>query len=405
MGKSLRVAYGEALVKLGQKNDKIVALDADLAHATMSATFAEAFPDRFFNAGIAECNMMGMAAGFAHTGYIPFASTFALFGTGRAYEIIRNSIAYTNTNVKFGLSHSGLSVGEDGGSHQSIEDVALMREMPNMTIFVPCDPTEMEKAVFAAAEIDGPVYIRVARPVCEDITTEDTPFIPGKANILKDGNDVCIITMGLMVPIALKAAEMLEAEGISAAVVNMHTVKPIDAETILAMNEKCKGIVTAEEHSVIGGLGSAVAEVLAGHDGAKFERVGIQDKFGKSGKPDELFAAYGLTAENIVEKCKPANDITGINNLERHNKTDELFVLVAGSCTLIYANEVEGGLDIKAVKMEPNKVYNIPATLWHNTVTCKDTKMILIEDSNTSMDNSDILDLKEDQIAAIKALV
>jgi len=270
MGKSLRVAYGEALVKLGQKNDKIVALDADLAHATMS----------------------------------PFASTFALFGTGRAYEIIRNSIAYTNTNVKFGLSHSGLSVGEDGGSHQSIEDVALMREMPNMTIFVPCDPTEMEKAVFAAAEIDGPVYIRVARPVCEDITTEDTPFIPGKANILKDGNDVCIITMGLMVPIALKAAEMLEAEGISAAVVNMHTVKPIDAETILAMNEKCKGIVTAEEHSVIGGLGSAVAEVLAGHDGAKFERVGIQDKFGKSGKPDELFAAYGLTAENIVEKCK-----------------------------------------------------------------------------------------------------
>ena len=163
----------------------------------------------------------------------------------------------------------------------------------------------MEKAVFAAAEIDGPVYIRVARPVCEDITTEDTPFIPGKANILKDGNDVCIITMGLMVPIALKAAEMLEAEGISAAVVNMHTVKPIDAETILAMNEKCKGIVTAEEHSVIGGLGSAVAEVLAGHDGAKFERVGIQDKFGKSGKPDELFAAYGLTAENIVEKCFP----------------------------------------------------------------------------------------------------
>ena len=284
MGKSLRVAYGEALVKLGQKNDKIVALDADLAHATMSATFAEAFPDRFFNAGIAECNMMGMAAGFAHTGYIPFASTFALFGSGR--------------------SHSGLSVGEDGGSHQSIEDVALMREMPNMTVFVPCDPTEMEKAVFAAAEIDGPVYIRVARPVCEDITTEDTPFIPGKANILKDGNDVCIITMGLMVPIALKAAEMLEAEGISAAVVNMHTVKPIDAETILAMNEKCKGIVTAEEHSVIGGLGSAVAEVLAGHAGAKFERVGIQDKFGKSGKPAELFAAYGLTAENIVEKCK-----------------------------------------------------------------------------------------------------
>lgn len=304
MGKSLRVAYGEALVKLGAKNEKVVALDADLAHATMSATFAAAYPDRFYNMGIAEANMMCAAAGFAHTGYIPFASTFALFGSGRAYEQIRNSICYTNANVKFAFSHSGLSVGEDGGSHQSIEDIALMREMPNMTVFVPCDPKETEKAVMAAAEIDGPVYIRVARPVCEDITEEDTPFIPGKANMMKDGNDVCIITAGLMVPIALKAAEELEKEGISAAVVNMHTIKPIDAEIILEMNKKCKGIVTAEEHSVIGGLGSAVAEVLAGNAGAKFERVGIQDKFGKSGKPDQLFAAYGLTAENIVAKCK-----------------------------------------------------------------------------------------------------
>lgn len=304
MGKSLRVAYGEALVKLGAKNEKVVALDADLAHATMSATFAAAYPDRFYNMGIAEANMMCAAAGFAHTGYIPFASTFALFGSGRAYEQIRNSICYTNANVKFAFSHSGLSVGEDGGSHQSIEDIALMREVPNMTVFVPCDPKETEKAVMAAAEIDGPVYIRVARPVCEDITEEDTPFIPGKANIMRDGNDVCIITAGLMVPIALKAAEELEKEGISAAVVNMHTIKPIDAEIILEMNKKCKGIVTAEEHSVIGGLGSAVAEVLAGNAGAKFERVGIQDKFGKSGKPDQLFAAYGLTAENIIEKCK-----------------------------------------------------------------------------------------------------
>lgn len=304
MGKSLRVAYGEALVKLGAKNEKVVALDADLAHATMSATFAAAYPDRFYNMGIAEANMMCAAAGFAHTGYIPFASTFALFGSGRAYEQIRNSICYTNANVKFAFSHSGLSVGEDGGSQQSIEDIALMREMPNMTVFVPCDPKETEKAVMAAAEIDGPVYIRVARPVCEDITEEDTPFIPGKANIMRDGNDVCIITAGLMVPIALKAAEELEKEGISAAVVNMHTIKPIDAEIILEMNKKCKGIVTAEEHSVIGGLGSAVAEVLAGNAGAKFERVGIQDKFGKSGKPDQLFAAYGLTAENIIEKCK-----------------------------------------------------------------------------------------------------
>ena len=304
MGKSLRVAYGEALVKLGAKNDKVVVFDADLAHATMSCLFADAYPDRHYNMGIAEANMMCAAAGFAHTGYIPFASTFALFGSGRAYEQIRNSIAYTNANVKFGFSHSGLSVGEDGGSHQAIEDVALMREIPNMTVFVPCDPAETEKAVFAAAEIDGPVYIRVARPVVEDITTEDTPFIPGKANIMKDGTDVCIIAMGLMVPKALEAAKLLEAEGISAAVVNMHTVKPIDKETVLAMNEKCKGIVVAEEHSVISGLGSAVAEVLARHNKTKVKFVDIQDKFGKSGKPDDLFKAYGLTAENIAAKAK-----------------------------------------------------------------------------------------------------
>lgn len=304
MGKSLRVAYGEALVKLGEKNDKVVVLDADLAHATQTCMFKEKFPERHFNMGIAEANMMCAAAGFAHTGYIPFASTFALFGAGRAYEQIRNSICYTNCNVKFGFSHSGLSVGEDGGSHQSIEDIALMREMPNMTIFVPCDPAETEKAVMAAAKINGPVYIRVARPVCEDITTADTPFIPGKANVMREGKDVCIISCGLMIPKALEAADRLKEEGISAAVVNMHTIKPIDADTILKMNESCRAIVTLEEHSVIGGLGSAVAEVLAGHAGAKFARIGIQDKFGKSGKPDQLFEAYGLTAENVMAKSK-----------------------------------------------------------------------------------------------------
>lgn len=304
MGKSLRVAYGEALAKLGAQNDQVVALDADLAHATMSSIFADKFPDRFFNMGIAEANLMGAASGFAHSGYIPFASTFALFGAGRAYEVIRNSIAYVNANVKFGFSHSGLSVGEDGGSHQSIEDIALMREMPNMTILVPCDPAETEKAVFAAAEIDGPVYIRVARPVVDDITAADTPFIPGKANVMREGNDVCLISCGLMIPVALKAAEQLAAEGIQAAVVNMHTIKPIDREAILEANQRCKAIVTIEEHSVIGGLGSAVAEVLAGQNGAKFAMVGIQDKFGKSGKPDQLFKEYGLTAENVVEVSK-----------------------------------------------------------------------------------------------------
>ncbi len=304
MGKSLRVAYGESLVKLGDVNDKVVVLDADLAHATQTCMFQEKYPGRFYNMGIAEANMMCAAAGFAQTGHIPFVSTFALFGAGRAYEQIRNSVCYTNANVKFGFSHSGLSVGEDGGSHQSIEDIALMREMPNMTIFVPCDPAETEKAVMAAAEINGPVYVRVARPVCEDITTDDTPFVPGKANVIKEGNEVCIISCGLMIPEALKAAKLLEEDGISTAVVNMHTIKPIDKDVILQMNKTCKAIVTAEEHSVIGGLGSAVAEVLAGHEGAAFSMIGIQDKFGKSGKPEQLFAAYGLTAENIAKTGK-----------------------------------------------------------------------------------------------------
>ncbi|WP_042431469.1 transketolase family protein, partial [Faecalispora jeddahensis] len=256
--KSLRVAYGEALVELGAKNDKVVVMDADLAHATMTSTFAAKYPDRFFNFGIAEANMVCGAAGFAHSGFLPFVSTFALFGAGRAYEQIRNSVSYVNANVKFGLSHSGLCVGEDGGSHQSIEDIALMRVLPDMTIFVPCDAVEMKKAVFAAAGIDGPVYIRVARPVCDILTKESDPFIPGKANVLRDGGDVCVIAAGLMIPEALKAAELLEKDGVSAAVVNMHTIKPIDSEIILTMAGKCGAIVTAEEHSIIGGLGSAV---------------------------------------------------------------------------------------------------------------------------------------------------
>jgi len=302
--KSLRVAYGEALAELGAKNDKIVVMDADLSHATMTSIFAAKYPDRFYNFGLAEVNMMGAAAGFAHSGLIPFASTFAIFGTGRAYEQIRNSISYVNANVKFGLSHSGLSVGEDGGSHQSIEDIALMRVLPGMTIFVPCDPIETKKAVFAAAEINGPVYIRVARPVVETITRDETPFIPGKANIMKDGSDICIMATGLMLTEALKAADILATEGIHASVVNFHTIKPFDTECVLKMAEQCGAVVTVEEHSIIGGLGSAVAEVFAGHSGAKFVRVGIQDKFGKSGKPADLFTAYGLTAENIAAQCK-----------------------------------------------------------------------------------------------------
>jgi transketolase len=302
--KSLRVAYGEALAELGAQNDKVVVLDADLSHATMTSIFAAKYPNRFFNFGLAEANMMCAAAGIAHSGLIPFASTFALFGTGRAYEQIRNSIAYVSANVKFGLSQSGLSVGEDGGSHQSIEDIALMRVVPNMTIFVPCDSAETKKAVFAAAEINGPVYIRVARPVVETFTTEDTPFIPGKANLLREGSDVCIAATGLMVKEALKAADTLESSGIYASVVNFHTIKPFDSDCVLKMAKKCGAIVTVEEHSVIGGLGSAVAEVLAGNSNAKFKRLGIQDKFGVSGKPADLFAEFGLTPADIVAACK-----------------------------------------------------------------------------------------------------
>ena len=300
---SLRVSYGNALVELGRKDSRVVVLDADLAHATMTSIFAKEFPDRFFNFGIAETNMVCAAAGFAHAGLVPFFSTFALFGAGRAYEMIRNSIAYVDANVKFGLSHSGLSVGEDGGSHQSFEDIALMREIPGMTILVPCDPIETRKAVFAAAEISGPVYIRVARPIVDTITTQDTPFVPGKANPMRDGSDICIMTTGLMVPYALAAAEQLAAKNINAAVVNFHTIKPIDNQCVLEMANKCGAVVTVEEHSVIGGLGSAVAEVLAGNSSARFARIGIQDKFGRSGKPEHLFKEYGLTAENIVNQC------------------------------------------------------------------------------------------------------
>ncbi|HET7839496.1 MAG TPA: transketolase C-terminal domain-containing protein [Rectinemataceae bacterium] len=302
--KSLRVAYGEALVELGATNDRMVVLDADLAHATMTSLFEAKYPERFFNFGLAEANMMCAAAGFAHSGLLPFASTFALFGAGRAYEQIRNSISYVGANVKLGLSHSGLSVGEDGGSHQSIEDIALMRGLPGMTVLVPCDPIQTRKAVFAAAAIEGPVYIRVARPVVENLSAEDEAFVPGQAVILRDGRDVCIAATGLMVREALRAADALAAEGIQASVLNFHTIKPLDSVRVLEWARRCGAIVTVEEHSVIGGLGSAVAEVLAGQSDASFERIGIQDLFGSSGKPSELFAAYGLCAENIASRCR-----------------------------------------------------------------------------------------------------
>lgn len=304
MGKSTREAYGEALAALGAENEKIVVMDADLSGSTKTSTFRKAFPHRFYNFGIAEADMVCAAAGFAFSGYIPFASTFAIFGTGRAYEQIRNTVAYTGANVKIACSHAGLSVGEDGGSHQALEDISLMRTLPGMTVLVPCDAAETKKAVKAAAEIEGPVYLRLSRPNTDDITGEDIPFVPGKANVLREGSDAAIFAAGLMVSRALKAAELLEQEGISAAVLNFHTIKPIDAEAILNYNGKVRAIVTAEEHFTVGGLGSAVAEVLAGHAGARFDRVGVEDRFGQSGKPDDLFREYGLTAENIAAKVK-----------------------------------------------------------------------------------------------------
>lgn len=304
MGKSTREAYGEALATLGAENEKIVVMDADLSGSTKTSNFRKAFPHRFYNFGIAEADMVCAAAGFAFSGYIPFASTFAIFGTGRAYEQIRNTVAYTGANVKIACSHAGLSVGEDGGSHQALEDISLMRTLPGMTVLVPCDAAETKKAVKAAAEIEGPVYLRLSRPNTDDITGENSPFVPGKANVLREGSDAAIFAAGLMVSRALKAAELLEQEGISAAVLNFHTIKPIDAEAILNYNGKVRAIVTAEEHFTVGGLGSAVAEVLAGHAGARFDRVGVEDRFGQSGKPDDLFREYGLTAENIAAKVK-----------------------------------------------------------------------------------------------------
>ncbi len=304
MSKSLREAYGEALAGLGARDQRIVVLDADLSYATQTCMFAQAFPDRFYNMGIAEANAVCAAAAFANMGYVPFFSTFAVFGAGRAFEQIRNSVAYVNANVKLAFTHAGISVGEDGGSHQAIEDIGLMRGLPGMTVMVPCDPLETEKAVRAAVQINGPVYIRIGRPVCENVTNRDTPFVPGQAVVLKDGSDLCLTACGLEVHEALKCAAMLESEGISTAVVDMHTVKPIDREVILHYAAKCRALVTVEEHSVIGGLGSAVAEVLCGQPVAAFARIGIQDRFGKSGKPEDLFEAYGLSAGQIAGRCR-----------------------------------------------------------------------------------------------------
>ena len=301
--KATRAAYGEALAELGKVNDKVVVLDADLSKSTMTATFQKAFPDRFFNIGIAEANMVDMAAGMSTMGLIPFCSTFAMFGAGRVYEQIRNSIAYPRLNVKLCMSHAGVSVGEDGASHQCLEDLALMRVIPGMTVICPADANETRKAVFAAAELEGPVYIRLAR-LATPVFEEDYPFEIGKANVLREGTDVAVFATGLMVSEALKAADLLAAQGVSAAVINVHTVKPIDADCVTEWARKCGRVVTVEEHSVIGGLGDAVAGVLMGKVDCAFRKIGVQDQFGQSGKAWEVLAEYGLTAPQIAESIK-----------------------------------------------------------------------------------------------------
>ena len=300
-----REAYGNALAEFGEKYDFVV-LDADLAAATKTGTFKKKFPERFFDCGIAEGNMIAVAAGVATTGKIPFVSSFAMFSAGRAFEQVRNSIGYPHLNVKIGATHAGISVGEDGATHQCLEDIALMRTIPGMTIINPADAVEARAAVEAAINFDGPVYLRFGRLALEQIFDENYKFEIGKGVKLVDGSDVTIVATGLMVHEAIKAAELLKNEGISARVINIATIKPLDKEIILNAARETGAIVTAEEHNVIGGLGSAVCECLAEACPTPVVRVGTQDVFGRSGKVPPLLEMYGLTAANIVAKAKEA---------------------------------------------------------------------------------------------------
>jgi transketolase len=296
-----RDGFGEALVKLGEVNENIVGLGADLVHSVRAMWFAQKFPERFYQVGIAEANMTGIAAGLARMGKIPFMSTFGVFATGRNWDQVRMSIAYPNINVKICASHTGVfSVGQDGASHQSTEDIALMRILPNMRVIVPCDKEETKKATFAIAEIKGPCYLRFGRESVPVITTEETPFKVGKAEIFRYGEDVSIIACGPMVYEALVASKKLEEEGIDSRVINNHTVKPIDRATINDAARETGAIVTAEEHQVFGGMGSAVSEVLSNGYPVPVKMVGLQDKFGESGKRDELQRHFNLTADDIV---------------------------------------------------------------------------------------------------------
>ena len=299
-----RDGYGKGLVALGKEHDDIVVLDADLAGSTKTGMFAKEFPERHFNCGIAEANMMSVAAGLAASGLTPFASSFAMFASGRAYEQIRNSIGYPQLNVKIGASHGGMSVGEDGASHQCCEDFALMRSIPGMVVICPADGVEAEAATKAAYAYQGPVYLRMGRLAVPVFHEEGFEFQIGKGEVMRDGNDIAIIANGLMVYEAIKAGETLAAEGINARIINMSTVKPIDEELVLAAAKECGKIITCEEHSVVGGLGEAVCSFLSENYPTSVRRIGVQDKFGFSGPAAEVLEAFGLCESNIVKVAK-----------------------------------------------------------------------------------------------------
>jgi transketolase len=313
-----RDAYGKTLLEIGHQHREVVVLDADVSISTKTALFGLEFPHRFFNLGISEQDMMGTAAGLALAGKIPFASSYAVFATGRGWEQIRQAICYPNLNVKIVATHSGITVGEDGASHQALEDIALMRVLPNMTVIVPADSTEASLAIWAAVEHKGPVYVRLGRPKVLRVVPEGYEFKPGKAYIYHLGRDANIVATGIMVGEALKASQLLADQGIDAGVINMSTIKPLDEEVLLLAARTSQVIVTAEEHSVIGGLGSAVSEFLSEHYPAKIKRIGIQDTFGRSGKPEILMKMFHIIADDIV---KAVND-----SVESKGKKEESLV-------------------------------------------------------------------------------
>jgi transketolase len=301
-----RQGWADALLELGEKNPNVVVLDADLAKSTLTILFKDKYPKRFFDMGIAEQNMINTAGGLSLTGLIPFVSTYGVFVSGRAWEQIRTSICYGELNVKLGGAHGGISVGPDGATHQALEEIAIMRVIPNMTLLVPTDYYETKKAVLAAAKINGPVYIRFGREKVPVVTSADAPFEVGKAITMKEGTDITIVACGVMVAEALDAAEELAKENINAEVINLHTIKPIDKDALIQSVKKTGCLVTAEEHQLAGGMGSAVIEVLAQENPVPTEMVGINDTFGESGKPRELMEKYGLTSKEILKKAKLA---------------------------------------------------------------------------------------------------